>query len=362
MFFKKNEQQEAFAAIPSGTRVLLSSAVVFYALHVGSVFFLPVITALVLSFLLAAPFQLLTKLKLPPSIAAAIVVTALTATIGAGLFAMAQPLEKWVDRMPEAASSIKTSTKEMKRTLSQLTRTAEQLETLRDEIVGESPKQKSVTVVVDKKSAAKSTVISIAEGAVSVMLTLMLLYFCLAGGSRFTRKLIMTHADRERRRRTIRVIRALRDQISHYLLTITIINVVFGCVATAALYAYGIPDAWVWGALAGITNFVPYIGTVVTFSAITFVSSFEAHSLLPLLIPGMTVLALNGVETLIATPSILGARLSLNPVFILLSLIFWGALWGIAGMLLAVPILAATKVVLENWNENTAKVANLIGK
>ena len=183
-------------------------------------------------------------------------------------------------------------------------------------------------------------------GAASVVM--ILLYFLLASGDLFLRKLVQSLPRLRDKRAAVLAARQVRHDVSHYLLAVTLINVALAVVVAAALMLLGMPNPWLWGALAGLMNYVPFLGPVVTFSVVAVVAllSFEATGR-ALLVP-LIYAAINFIEGSFLTPLILGQRLVLNPVALFVSLMFWGWLWGIAGALLAVPLLAIFKIVCDS--------------
>ena len=346
--------------VPAGEawRGLLAIAVVLYGLYAGSVFFLPVVAATVLAFLMAPPFEWLVRRGVPRPLGAMILVLSLVCALGLAGYQLSQPISQWLDRMPQATESLRRSADALAGTVSEISRTARELGTMADSLMPAD--ETAVKVRVDDTQEQKMALNGVLRFATGLVLTLLLLFFCLATGGLFLKRLVQLPRRAQTRRRVVTVIRSVRSEVSRYLFTITVINIGLGVATGALLSAFGIPDFWLWSTLAAVSNFVPYVGTLLTFVCICFAASFQAVEPLQALVPGFSFLLLNGLEAFVLTPALVGARLSLNPVFILLSLIFWGALWDVFGLLMAVPILAALKLGLANWSDHTARWANLM--
>ena len=137
-------------------------------------------------------------------------------------------------------------------------------------------------------------------------------------------------------------------RISTYLFTVTLINISLGVVVGLAMYALKVPNPALWGVMVGLFNFIPYLGDIVSFSVLTIVGLLTFEEIWrSLMVPGVFYLV-TALEGYVLTPLILGRRLSLNPVAIVLSVLFWGWMWGVLGGLLAVPILVVIKTVCDH--------------
>jgi predicted PurR-regulated permease PerM len=182
----------------------------------------------------------------------------------------------------------------------------------------------------------------------SILLTIILVYFLLASGDRFLYDLVRSLPHLEAKRRAVEISREIEHNVSSYLATISLINFVLAVAVAVAMYFLGMPNAILWGAMAGLFNFIPYLGAMLTMLILTLVALITFDSPLYAMLVPAVFFALNLMEAYIATPIIVGRRLLLNPVMIFVGLMFWFWLWGIAGGLLAVPILAAFKIVCDH--------------
>ena len=183
--------------------------------------------------------------------------------------------------------------------------------------------------------------------AFSAISTLVLLYFLLACGDLFLRKTIAATRRLADKERAIDIAQQVEAGVSTYLLTVTLINAGLGCAVALAMAALGVPNAVLWGVLIAVLNFVPYLGEIASVVAMTIVGLLTFDDLGHGLLVPIVFCLLSATERYLVTPTILGRQLSLNPVVIVLSVLFWSAMWGISGALLAVPILVALKTLCD---------------
>jgi predicted PurR-regulated permease PerM len=126
-----------------------------------------------------------------------------------------------------------------------------------------------------------------------------------------------------------------------------LINTALGVVTTGLMMGLGMPNPGLWGVMAGFLNFIPYLGAAVSLMIIALVSALTFDSLLQIALPPMAFLTVTTIEGNFLTPMIVGRRLTLNPIAVFLTILFWGWLWGIPGALMAVPILAVFKILCD---------------
>jgi predicted PurR-regulated permease PerM len=179
--------------------------------------------------------------------------------------------------------------------------------------------------------------------------TLALLYFLLASGDFFLRRLMHVLSRRRDRRRAAEIAAEVERDVSAYLLAVTVVNVVFGAVVALAMWLLGMPNAALWGVLAAATNYVPYLGALVCGGILTLVALLTFPDLERAALVPLAFFLLNFVEAYLLTPLVVGRRLTLHPVAVFVAVLFWGWLWGIPGGFLAVPILATVKIVASHF-------------
>ena len=194
-----------------------------------------------------------------------------------------------------------------------------------------------------------------------VVVTMVLSYFLLATGDRLLNNTLQLMPSFRDRRNLVEMIHEVEDGISSYLLTVSLINLGLGVVIGVALWSLGVPNPALWGAMACVLNFIPYLGAITGTVIVFLVAVYSFDSLAYASVIPVVYLLVTAVEGNFVTPMLLGRQMSLSPVMVFLALVFWGWMWGIGGVLLAVPILTITKIVLEQFERTQPASALLSG-
>jgi predicted PurR-regulated permease PerM len=328
---------------------------VLVILRFARAFLVPIAISLLLDFLFTPVIRWFRKIGIKEAISAGIVVFGLVAAVGTSLYFLAGPATKWLERAPRSMEVAKERIEKLTRPLEKIEETAKAVEqaTAPD---GNEP--------AEVQLAAPSLTQRITGGttaALNLALTIIFLtYFLLAVGDLFMQKMVGILPVFSDKKKAVAISRDIEEHISRYLSTVTVINFGLGLVTWGALQLAGMPNAALWGALAGLTNFVPYIGSIVTTFAIFFASlmTFDDTGKI-LLMPGI-YLAVNMLESNLVTPILLGRRLPLNNVALFVGLLLWWYLWGIPGAILAVPMMVAIKIVCDHV-ERLAPVGAFLG-
>jgi predicted PurR-regulated permease PerM len=328
----------------------------FYTLYLGRAFFLPITLAVLLSFLLHPIVRWLKKLHIPEGLGAALVVFGLLGLLGLGIYELSGPAYDWMSQAPKSFRKIEDKLRALKKPVQTVSKATEQVEKITKVAGGQEPAKVTVST-----ESLGSRVFSQATDFVSNgVVMFILLYFLLAAGDMFLRKLIKVLPSLADKNRAVEIARQIETEISAYLATITLINAILGFAVWGIMSLIGLPNALLWGVLAFITNYIPYLGAIVMISVLAMVG-FLIFNDLPhaLMAPGAFV-GLNLLESYFLTPMILGRRLTLNPVVIFLGLTFWGWLWGITGAVLAVPIMVVLKIFCDH-SEALAPIGEFLG-
>jgi predicted PurR-regulated permease PerM len=178
----------------------------------------------------------------------------------------------------------------------------------------------------------------------NTVVVVVLVFFLLARGDASYARLLATIRDPGRREVWREALDDVKTNIAAYLLTVAMINTVLGVLTALSMMALGMPNPALWGILAGVMNFIPYAGALLTLGVIGMVSLLTFDQWSAIVLPPLAFLLLTGLEGQLVSPLVVGRRLTLEPVAVFLSILFWGWLWGLPGMLLAVPILASIKI------------------
>ncbi|MGH7543652.1 MAG: AI-2E family transporter [Gemmatimonadota bacterium] len=321
---------------------------VFYTLYFARDFLLPVVLAFLLTFLLAPVVRGLHRIRVPETIGAALVILAVLSGVVYGVYSLSGPAGDWIERAPQGLSRIERRVRDFQRPVTEVREAAEQVQEQVEEIAGQGRQGRRTEVQVEGRTLTGVVLSQTQAFLAGAIVTIILLYFLLASGDLFLRKLVRVLPRLSDKKAAIEIARDMEDHISKYLVTVTLINVGLGVAVGGAMRLAGMPNPVLWGVAAAVTNFVPYLGPVVTLVMIALVSLLTFEDLGRALVAPALYLGLNALEGYLVTPMLLGRRLLLNPVVIFLGIIFWGWLWGVPGALLAVPIMATFKIFCDH--------------
>ena len=342
------------AAATTGLLILA----LFYTLYAAASFFMPVVIALLLNFLLSPAVRFLERLRIPAPLGAGIVLVGLLAAIGVGGYYLSAPATEWIERAPQSLREAERKFRGIKESVEKVQEATKEVQNITnggDEGGDEAPVEVKQATVVD--TLLSQTQAALAGTAVMVFL----LYFLLASGDLFLRKLVHVLPMMRRKRIAVTIAHRIERDLSTFLFTVAMINTVLGSVVAFGLYLLGMPNPILWGIMVALLNFVPYLGVLVGVAIVGLVAFVSFDSTLHALAAPALYFTINAIEGNLITPMIMGRRLTLNPVAIFISLTFWGWMWGVMGALLAVPILVAFKIVCDNIT-TLAPVGEFLGR
>jgi predicted PurR-regulated permease PerM len=247
--------------------------------------------------------------------------------------------------MPASFSKIEERLKLLKKPIQTIAKATEQLESATE--LSDRPLPRRQIVELRRPSFAGELLSGTQRAATSVGIVIILLFFLLTTGDVFMRKLVGLLPAADHKARVIDMVQSVKRDISFYLLTLTLTNIFYGLLVTVTAWRLGVENALLWGAFTLILSFAPYIGPAAIVTILSFVGMTSLPSLTAALaLPGIYLAVLLTVQNVIS-PFIWGKRLALNPVAIFIAIVLWGWMWGMAGALLAVPLLASFKIVAE---------------
>ena len=211
-----------------------------------------------------------------------------------------------------------------------------------------SPSGTGTSVTVAQPSLLANATGGLAQFGGSALTVIFLTFFLLASGDLFMTRSIEAIPLLSDKKKAVRIAREIERSVSAYLVTVTTVNVAVGLVTWGALELLGMPNAALWGAVAGLLNFVPYLGAVQTVLviAIAAIASFESISH-ALLMP-FAFFVINLLESNVVTPLALERRFPLNSVALFIGLLVWWYLWGVAGAILGVPLMVTINICCDH--------------
>jgi predicted PurR-regulated permease PerM len=314
----------------------------FFALYSAGEIVLPILFAIILYLVLQPAMRGAAKLGLPKTVAALFIILFFFGGVGALGFSLSGPAADWVSRAPSSLRRIEDRLFVFKQPIANLQTVSRQVENIAEGPAGDN---KPATV-------AGSSVSGFLFSGTRTMLvglgtTVVLLFFLLVSGGLFLRRLVEILPTLSNKKQAVEISREIESNISSYLATITLMNLSVGILTGIASYFCGLSDPILWGALAFLLNFVPILGPLSGVVILLIAGLLSFSELWRALLPTGIYLVIHIIEGETVTPMLLARRFILNPVLVIVSLVFWYWMWGIGGALLAVPLLATIKIICD---------------
>jgi predicted PurR-regulated permease PerM len=317
-----------------GIFVLLLGACVYLCRPV----LLPVTAAVVIGTTLAPIVKAARRWRISPWMTAIALGALLLVFAGIAVTLLSKPVSEWIARAPEIGAAVKEKFYVLERPLAALRE-------LREVVL---PSNTSVAVAPSQLGMVTPVITYVTPTAVELTLFFVTLIFFLATQMDFRRYMASFFTSRDAKLRFIRITNDLEEHLGKYVATVSVINFCLGVAVAIGAWLFGFPTPVILGILAMVLNFMPYIGAACMTSVLLVVGLVTFPSLGYALIPPAAFVALATVEGQFITPTVLGARLTLNPLAVLLALAFWAWIWGPIGAFLAVPLLIVGLVTLHH--------------
>lgn len=326
-------------------------------LYLAREVFIPLTFALMLSFLLSPLVTLLERARIPRALGGALIVLVLLGGTTFSALQLADPAADWIGRSPVVFQALERKVRPWRRPVKDVSQLAERVE--RFAKVDDKKAPQEVTLERPSMlSTALDTVWAVGAGALVVLFAL---YFMLLSGEVLMGRVIAWVPDLRSQRRTAEVLEAIQRGMSRYLGTVFCINLTVGTLVGTGMYFLHMPNPVLWGALAAIVNFVPYVGPFVGILTVGAVALATFDKTTACLAPPLFYLVLASIEGNMITPLILGRTTELDPLAIFVWLLFWGWLWGVPGAIVAVPMLMLIKLTCEK-SRVLAPIAALLSR
>jgi predicted PurR-regulated permease PerM len=326
----------------------------FHTLYLTGDIFVPVIIAFLLKMVLQPAVETLVGLHLPRLLAALLVVVVLLTALAGLATMLSAPAAEWLSRAPESLARIETRLAGVARIAHDLQKASKDVEKMSEDAA--SP------AAVPMKGPPLSTFLfsgtrALAAGFLTVVV---LLFFLLVSGSSFLRRIVEILPTLKNKKQAVDITYEIQRTVSIYLGTVTLMNAGVGILTGLAASLCGLSDPILWGSLVFLLNFVPILGPLVGIAVLALAGLLVFDPVWQALLPAAIYLAIHIVEGQLITPTLLARQLTLNPVVVIVALVFWYWMWGVAGALLAVPMLATFKIVCDRI-EALAAVGHFLG-
>ncbi|WP_052134276.1 AI-2E family transporter [Sphingomonas sp. 37zxx] len=316
-----------------------------FALKAGAEFFMPLTAAIVIAIALVPLLEWLERRRVPAPLASLTCVILFLGVANAALASIVVPAWQWVRILPERIEQIQSNVAP----LIDFYSNAERFVNRTIENFATAPARKTAEVATAAPPTGLLDLVgtSAPSAIIEMFFAILVIYFFLSGWTRLRRNAITSRTSFGGAIATARVIQDVVDDTSAYLGTITVINLLLGLIVAAALYVIGMPTPLMWGGIVALLNYIPYFGPVMAALLLALGGLMTYDDIWLASLPAIIMVVAHLIEANAITPLIVGHRLTINPIMILVSLSFWGWVWGTTGALLAVPLLIIIQTVLK---------------
>jgi predicted PurR-regulated permease PerM len=331
--------------LPTDPRLILQGGqfilLLLCVLYLAAAIVLPIILAFILSLLLKPAMRLLARLRVPRTLGAALIIIVVFGAIAGLGTALSGPAGEWAAKLPEGIPRLQERLRFLSQPVDTIRRFLEH---------AESYTQAGPTAVAAPPRAAGLSAAlfsGTASFASGFFTTILLLFFLLVSGDTFLRRLVEVLPGFTNKRRAVEMSSQIESHISMYLVTITVMNAAVGAATALVMWLCGVGSPLLWGSVAFLLNYVPILGPMTALSVFLLAGLLSVDTLWKALLPACLYLIIHLVEGETVTPLLLARRFTLNPIVVVISLIFWYWMWGVPGAILAMPMLAITKIICD---------------
>ena len=332
--------------LPSDPKVVFLGGLfvlaVLAAAYVVSEIVLPLVFAIVLKLLLQPALRVLERLHVPRILAALLLILALFGMIVGLGTAISGPARTWAAKLPEGIPRLEERLSFMRAPINTLQGFLQQVEDIGE--TGPSPNgaisERGATLLMKLFTGTR-------HFASGFFMTVLFLFFLLVSGDIFLHRLVEILPRFRSKRQVVEISQQIENDVSAYLVTITIMNAAVGIATALAMWLTGVGDPILWGTVAFLLNYVPILGTAVGVLIFLLAGLLTHDTLWQALLPAGLYFGFHLIEGETLTPMLLARRFTLNPVLVIISLVFWFWMWGIPGGILSMPMLAITKIICD---------------
>ncbi len=338
---------ESYTLIPTDPRTAFLAGLFFLscltAMYVAAEIILPVVLAIVLKLLLQPVVRFGERFRVPRILGALFAVMLLLMVFVALGYLISGPAATWAAKLPQVMPQVKAKLHFLALPID----AAEQaLAQIQGGVASTAPASPGTAVRVP---GLFDTLFNSTKAlAAGFFTTIVLLVYLLVSGETFLRRFVEILPRFKEKRRAVEISMHIERDISAYLVTITVINVAVGVATTGVMYLCGINDPLLWGVTAFALNYVPVLGWIVGVGLFAFVGLVDLGVEWASLLPMGLYLVVHLIEGETITPLLMARRFTINPVVVILGLVFWYWMWGVPGAVLAVPMLAITKIICDD--------------
>jgi predicted PurR-regulated permease PerM len=310
----------------------------------------PVVCAGLLKLLLQPAVRGLERLWLPRPLAALISVAVLVGLLVAFGTLLSAPASAWLAKLPDAVPRLEQRLSVLRQPIQAIDARIKEIESF----AGSTAPGPNM-MMVERASSTEETLFTGTRTVLGVLLTsLLFLFFLLVSGDTFLRRLVEILPRFRDKRQVVDIVQQIERDISAYLVTVTAMNLLVGISTGLLTWAVGLDSPVLWGVAAFLLNYLPILGPSVGVGLFLLIGLLSFDSLWRACLPAVGYLAIHMVEGEAVTPMLLARRFTLNPVIVMFSIVFWYWMWGVPGAILAVPMLAISKIVCDRIRDLSA--------
>jgi predicted PurR-regulated permease PerM len=313
-------------------------------LYVAAELILPLVLAVVLKLFLQPLVRLLERAHIPRGIAAALSVLVLLAGFAGTISMLAGPAASWAGKLPDAIPQLRDKLAILHGPIDAMQSMVRQLQGF----IGNDSMSLPQAPAVRSSNLVGAVFSGTATVTAGLFTTLLVLFYLLVSGETFMRRLVEILPRFRDKRQAVEISLHVERDVSAYLLTVTLINAVVGLCTGLEMWACGVANPLLWGVVAFVLNFVPILGAMVGIVIFAMASVLSLGVTWWAVLPVGLYFCIHIIEGEFATPMLIARRFTINPVAVILSLVFWYWMWGVPGAILAVPMLAITKIICDD--------------
>jgi predicted PurR-regulated permease PerM len=350
---------------------ILATVAVVFALDWAQDFVASLMLGILFAYTLNPLVVWLEFIKIPRVLSAGIVMIAVLSALLLGAYALQGQVQSILTQLPETASKLSASLASMsagqRDNMKNMQAAATEVAKATSEVAGVAPTQRTTHIIIDPPPFELGNVIwagskGVVKFSGQAIVVVFLVFFLLLSADTFKRKLVrLTGPSLSRKKITVHILDDINNSIQHYMFMLLLTNVLVGLLTWIAFRWIGLENAGAWAVAAGLLHVIPYLGPAIT----AFVTGMAAllqfgEVSMVLLVTGVSLTIATFVGTFVTT-WMTGRIAKMNTAAVFISLLFWGWLWGILGMLLSIPIIVIMKVVSQHV-EQLQPVAELLGE
>lgn len=316
----------------------------FAALHLSRAFAMPIVAGLVIGFVLGPAADRLARYGLPQSVAAGLIVLMAALFLIAAAANTAAPLAEWIDQLPAMISALQAKAAGLLDVITRVKSVSNGAET-------------AAAVAVEKSNPVIDIFSVSSTIGAQLLLFTCTVYFYLATRRQIVARTLWLVLDKQARRPAYGFFEAVESHVAIYFGVVTLVNLGVGVFVAVVAWLGGLGYPLLWGALAAILNYVPYVGPMIVFGALLSAKLIQDVELIAVFWPAAAFVSMHVLEANVVTPSLVGRRFTVSPLLVFLSFAFWLWLWGPVGAMLASPLLLVAVLARASWREYRETVA-----